>query len=108
MNDLECLENFMLNIEIERNRLGLTQKQMADKIGMSPSSYKRMLRGEMNLKASLVIRDLYLLTGKCCHEFMGLEDDRLRVSAKVRRLDDTQLKVIEVITDLLLNENGTR
>lgn len=105
MKDNECLDTFMQNIEIERNKLGLTQKQMAEKIGMSLSSYKRMLNREMNLKASLVIRDLYFLTGKCCYELMGIEDDKLRVASKIRQLDMEHLKVIETLVDLLLSEN---
>lgn len=105
MNDLECLENLRLNIEIERVKLGLTQAQMANEIGMSLSSYKRMLSGEMNLRASLVIRNLYFLTGKCCWEFMELESPELNVSKKLRDLSRDQLAAIDMIIDLLLSQN---
>ena len=104
MNDLECLENLKKNIEVERVRLGLTQSQMADAIGMSLSSYKRMLAGEMNLRASLVIRNLYYLTGKCCWEFMEIESPDLNLSKKIRNLSSEQIEVVSKLVDLLIRE----
>lgn len=104
MNDLECLENLKKNIESERIRLGLTQAQMAEAIGMSLSSYKRMLSGEMNLRASLVIRNLYFLTGKYCWEFMEIKTPDLALSKKIRKLSPEQIEVVGKLVDLLIKE----
>lgn len=104
MNDLECLDNLKKNIEVERVRLGLTQSQMADSIGMSLSSYKRMLAGEMNLRASLVIRNLYFLTGKYCWEFMEIKTPGLDLSKKIRKLSPEQINVVTKLVDLLIKE----
>lgn len=72
MTDKEYTDLFVNNIEVERIKLGLSQKEMAEQIGMSLSTYKRMLNGEMSMMASLVIKNLYFLTGKCFYELMGI------------------------------------
>ena len=105
MNDFERLDNMRTNIERERERLGYTQQQMADAIGMSLSSYRRMLSGELNLRASIVIRNLFFLTGKCCWEFMEESTPVLEVGRKLRRLDKEELKAIEAIVDHLIEKH---
>lgn len=102
-NDLDLLKTFMKNIEIEREKLNFTQQQMANSIGMSLSSYKRMINGEMNLRASIVIKNLYFLTGKCCHEFMEIETPELALSQKVRQLNYESRHIIEPLIDYILD-----
>ena len=102
-SDLDLLQTFMRNIEIEREKLNFTQMQMANAIGMSLSSYKRMINGEMNLRASIVIKNLYFLTGKCCHEFMEIETPELALSQKVRQLNDESRRLIEPLIDYILD-----
>lgn len=102
MNDMECLDNLCKNIEVERVKLGYSQAQMAKAIGMSLSSYKRMLAGEMNLRASIVLKNLYFLTGKSCWEFMELHSPILDVSKKLRLLNPSQLAAVNTIIDLFI------
>ena len=99
ITDKETIDAFIYNVDAERLKLEMTQQTFAEAIGMSYSSYKRFLRGEMNMNATLVMRNLYLLTGKCAHELMQLEDDQLRVRSKVGKLDADQLAFIEGIID---------
>ncbi len=97
--DNEAIDAFIYNVDAERQRLGMTQQTFAEAIGMSYSSYKRFLRNEMNMNATLVMRNLYYLTGKCAHELMQEEDDQLRVRSKVGKLGPDQLAFIEGIID---------
>lgn len=106
MTDLQCLQNMMKNIEIERTNLGYTQAQMAKAIGMSLSSYKRMLVGEMNLKASIVIKNLYMLTGKFCGEFMELSDPNIEMLKQFRKLSTEQQEAILNLIYVMIKKEG--
>lgn len=103
MNDMQRLENLRKNIEIERERLGYSQSQMAEAIGISLSSYRRMIAGEMNLRASIVIKNLYYLTGKCCWEFMEENTPELIAAKKLRQLNKEQMQIINNLMDYFLN-----
>lgn len=105
MNDMERLDNMRKNIEIERERLGFSQQHMANAIGMSLSSYRRMVAGEMNLRASIVLKNLYDLTGKLPFEFMEERTPHLSVAYKIRSLSKEQLKVVDELIDLLIKNN---
>lgn len=46
MTQQKILLNFIDNIEKERVRLNLTQAQMAQKLDMSVSNYKKLIAGQ--------------------------------------------------------------
>lgn len=43
MNKLQIVKSFVENMEIERYRLGYTQAEMALKLDMSPSAYRKII-----------------------------------------------------------------
>lgn len=106
LTDYEMLDNLRNNIELERKKKGYTQQEMADRIGMSLSSYRRMVAGEMNLNASIVIKNLYYETGLCLHELMEVHDPYLDVLKKIRSLDSEQIKFIDYIINRELKKES--
>jgi transcriptional regulator with XRE-family HTH domain len=50
-----------MNIEAERARLGLTREQMADKLGMSRTSYRNKINGSTDFTIS-ELKELMALT----------------------------------------------
>lgn len=106
ITDNEMLDNFRRNIEIERKKKGYTQQEMAERIGMSLSSYRRMISGEMSLNASIVIKNLYFETGLCLHEMLEVNDPYLNVLKKARKLNREQIKFIEYIIDYELKKES--
>lgn len=46
MKQQELLSHFIENLEKERVRLHLTQAQMAEKLEMSTSNYKKLIAGQ--------------------------------------------------------------
>lgn len=102
----EMLDNFRRNIEIERKKKGYTQQEMADRIEMSLSSYRRMIAGDMNLTASIVIKNLYFETGLCLHELMEVNDPYLNVLKKIRKLSSEQMQFVDYIIDRELKKES--
>ena len=51
MTQQKILLNFIDNIEKERVRLNLTQAQMAQKLDMSVSNYKKLIAGQYRLRS---------------------------------------------------------
>lgn len=74
MTRSQLYENFAKNIELERNRLNLTQKKMAEELQISLSKYKILITNpfEANIDIYLAHR-IQNLTGKTVRELC--EDD---------------------------------
>lgn len=90
MTQQKILLNFIDNIEKERVRLNLTQAQMAQKLDMSVSNYKKLIAGQ------------YELTGKLLFEFFDFDSPKLNAISKFMKLSDTQCSFIEGIIDFEL------
>ena len=99
MKRLELVRNFVYSLEQERIIIGLTQAQMAEKLEMSLSGYKKMISG------GTVKIDLYMaylmceLTGKLQLELCGGKLPELELVKKLRKLNRPQLQFIEGIVD---------
>lgn len=61
MTKQELAKNFSLNVERERMRLGFTQAEMAKKLEMSLSGYKKMISGETTRIDSYTVLLMYQL-----------------------------------------------
>lgn len=99
MTKQELNDQFALHLEQERVSLGLTQKQMADKLELSLSAYKRIINGENDKIELFVLYKLYLLTGKLMYEFTGISDPYLELKKKIMNLSPSQLSYIEGLVD---------
>ncbi len=99
MTRLEMNQQFALNMERERVERGLTQQEMADKLEMSLSSYKRIINCETSKIDLYVIYKLYQLTGKLAYEFTGVSDEYLELKKKIMNLTPSQISYIGTLID---------
>ncbi len=99
MTRMEMSKQFADNLEIERVRIGLTQKQMAEKLEMSLSAYKRIITYDTEKIDLYLIYKLYKLTGKLAYEFTDITDPYLSVKKKLMGLSFSQLSYVEAIID---------
>ena len=70
MTRYEINSNFADNLEKERVRIGLSQKEMATKLELSLSAYKRIITLTTTKIDLYTIYKLYVLTGKSIYELM--------------------------------------
>lgn len=96
---LELIERFAVNLERERDRLGLSQKQFADKLEISLSTYKRIIAGTVDKIDLFIAYKLYLVTGKLLFELLDMSDERLDLQKKLRGLSLTQLNYVHALVD---------
>lgn len=99
MTRSELGKQFANHLEQERVRLGLTQKQMADKLEMSVSTYKRIITNTTEKVDLYVIYRLYQLTGKLAYEFTEVSNSSLELKKKIKNLTPSQISYIEGLVD---------
>ena len=102
MTQQKILLNFIDNIEKERVRLNLTQAQMAQKLDMSVSNYKKLIAGQYRRPNLFLAQRLYELTGKLLFAFFDFDSPKLNAISKFMKLSDTQCSFIEGIIDFEL------
>lgn len=99
LSKLDVIHNFATNLEIIRNSLSLSQSEMADKLYMSLSGYKRII-GEQTEKIDLyVVYVLHEMTGKYFFEIINAHDRVSHIVPKLRKLSDSQLAFVNSIID---------
>lgn len=77
-------------MEKERVSHGYTQPQMAKRIGISTSGYKKIVAGETNKIDLYAAYQLYKLTGKFIFELCGEQNTDLELFKHLRSLTPTQ------------------
>lgn len=102
MTQQELLSHFIENLEKERVRLHLTQAQMAEKLEMSTSNYKKLIAGQYRRPNLFLAQRLYELTGKLLFQFFDSSSPELDVIAKLSRLSVSQRNFVEGIIDFEL------
>lgn len=111
-------------VRTARVRAGLTQEDVAERIGMASEVYGRMERGQM-LPRVENLRRLCLVLNVPPHELLGLESmvlgkgdlpreegrsrsddtaDMRRLQRRLRRLNATQVKLLSLIAGAMLNK----
>lgn len=95
----EINRNFADNLEIERSKLGLSQKEMADKLELSLSAYKRLINLTTAKIDLFTTYKLFLLTGKLMYEFMGISDASSSLKKKVMELSPMQVAYVDSMVD---------
>lgn len=90
----QMVENFGINMERERIALGYSQQEMAKKLDMSLSSYKRIVNGETNKIDLYTAYRLTELTGKLEEELCGILTPLQRARGAMGDLSETQLRFV--------------
>ncbi len=108
---------------IARMRAGLTQEDVAERIGMASEVYGRMERGQM-LPRVENLRRLCVVLNVPPHEFLGLEammgkaslpweeakprpedtSDMRRLLRRLRKLSASQVKLLSLIAGAMMNK----
>lgn len=94
----EIVQNFILNAEKERVRRNLTQAQMAKKLEMSLSGYKKMVAGSTTKIDMYTVYLLHVLSGKWIFELI---DERPREAAFVSKLKEMTPNQINFVDSLV-------
>lgn len=103
----ELTEKFILNIEKERLRLNLTQAQMASKLQMSLSGYKKMISGATAKIDLHIVYLLHSITGRWIYEFADEHNEDVDLFLKIQQLSPAQKKTIQSLVNFELNFTST-
>lgn len=99
MDREEITNNFLNNLERERLINNLSQANWAEKLGMSLSSYKRLINRDTSKIDLMTAFKMYELTGKMAFELGEQSNSELKVISKLKQLSPRQLKFIDSIID---------
>lgn len=99
MTKKELVSNFVLSMEQYRFEKNWTQAQMAEKLDLSVSGYKKIISGETKRIDMQVAYNLHILTGKLLSELCGDDSPELSIYRKIRLLTDEQREQLEQIID---------
>lgn len=106
MTNSELQDVFVANLELERAKLGYSQKEMAKALGLSHSRYKRIIYREIELHGVLLLAKLYTLTGKDLTDFVGFSDDLLTIGRELRKLSKEDLQAVNTVVRFLLEHQN--
>ncbi|MCM1120877.1 MAG: helix-turn-helix domain-containing protein [bacterium] len=90
MTRQEVSRNFIISMERERVRRGYTQPQMAERLGLSTSGYKKIIAGDTNKIDLYSAYQVYQLSGKFIFELCGENSPELEAFQRYRSLTSTQ------------------
>lgn len=97
MTKQEIVRNFIINMEQERVQCGYTQPQMAERLGMSASGYKKMAAGETSRIDLYTAFQMHKLTGKYISELCGESNMDLETFHCYRYLTPSQKAFVNSI-----------
>ena len=101
MTKAQLYENFALNIERERDRLGLTQQKMADALNISLSKYKILITNPMEANIDIYLaHKIHKLTGKTARELCGDEIPEIAMIKCFRELPGHRQDAIRYMIEI--------
>ena len=103
MTKKELAINFANNLEIERMNLDISQAEMADRLGLSLSTYKRIINNETSKIDIYTAYRLYEFTRKSFLEYANDLDEYINISKKIHNLSKSQLNVLNSFVDIQLS-----
>lgn len=107
---LDLTNNFVTFLEVERCHMRLTQKQMAKKLGMCVSSYKKLILGNTQKIDLYIAYLLYRINEEAVLRLLGYPDGIGEIVSELRTLSDAQLqaflKMIAVEKEFLQKHPG--
>lgn len=109
--DLKIMSKFSINVEGHRTALGLSQPQMAERLGISKNAYINYEKGVTEPKICVLVR-IAEMFGITLDELVfggtGLIDDKLKSRLnKLETLPDMEKKRIVNVIDALLLQYST-
>ena len=99
MTKKELVSNFVLSMEQYRLENEWTQAQMAEKLELSVSGYKKIISGETKRIDMQVAYNLHMLTGQLLSELCGVDSPELSIHQKIRKLTKEQRDHLEHMID---------
>ena len=99
MNIVEMMDNFAVNVEQERIRIGYTQTDFARKLGISLSTYKNIISHRVSNINVEIIPKLYEITGMFVSEFFGCQNRELELLRSYRQLSERQKAYIDALIE---------
>lgn len=97
MTRQEVTSNYIINMERERVNWGFTQPQMAKRMGISTSGYKKIVAGETTKIDLYAAYQLYQFTGKFIFELCGEQSTDLELFQSLRSLTPSQKSFVSGI-----------
>lgn len=92
------MNTYAQSLERERIKLGFTQNEMAQKLDMSLSNYKKIITGATSNISLYVAHKMHEMTGKWTFELCGEKNDEIKFIQAFRTLSDSQKRfVLEVL-----------
>lgn len=109
MSRQEVVRNFITSMERERVRRGYTQPQMAERLGLSVSGYKKIIAGETSKIDLYTAYQVYKFSGKFIFELCGENSTELEAFQGYRSLTSSQRAFVDDIIQFERNfqENNT-
>lgn len=109
MTRQEVARNFINSMEMERVRRGYTQPQMAERLGLSASGYKKIIAGETSKIDLYAAYQVSKLSGKFIFELCGENSAELEAFQGYRKLTSSQKAFVNNIIGFEQNfqENNT-
>lgn len=109
MTRQELASNFITSMERERVRRGYTQPQMAARLGLSASGYKKIIAGETSKIDLYTAYQVYKLSGKFIFELCGENSAELEAFQDYRSLTSSQKAFVNNIIhfEQSFQENNT-
>lgn len=90
---------FVRRMEYERARMGFTQNQMAEQMGMSASGYKKIISGETRKIDLQMVHRLSSLTNMYMFDLLEQDNSVIRLARKMNNLSENQMKMVELFVD---------
>lgn len=105
MNRQELATNFVDYVEEERVRMNLTQAEMAQKLELSISGYKKMISGETTRIDLYTAKLLHDTTRSWMFEWVKDEIKEANLLRKLKHLSKNQIQLLEAIADIETMKN---
>ena len=99
MTKNEIVMNFVSNMELERNKRGLTQSEMAKKLEMSTSAYRKIINLETQNISIYTMYLMYKMTGKFLYELVNKEVEASEIIRSGRNLSERQKQFVKSIIE---------
>lgn len=99
MTRLDILNNFVDCMETHRKKLGLTQKQMASKLDISESGYRKIVRKEVMSIDLYTAYLLHKLTNLWFYEMLGISNKQIDSMKRLNHLTREQQNYITQIIE---------
>lgn len=107
VTDLEFADNVRHGLEwVRKEFTNDSQVKFAERIRMSGSHYKNIIRGTADIGAIFTFREIYRISGLCIHELGQLQEDpKMRLKSKITKLNDEDVEMLEKIVDWALKKS---